>query len=117
MMKHVASLLEQLAKHHLAALGGEFLFWEHQNTTHNLESYDARPTVLISIDEHSVQTRRASVDRGREPPKLASNPTTIIKVNGVQLDHPTAIQLQLADGRVVAASVDELEYVPPDDDG
>jgi transcriptional regulator with XRE-family HTH domain len=116
--KRVANLFEELAKHRLAILGAEFLYWEcthgtkrpgtPEDTFTPYDDYIVQPTVLISIDEHSVQTRRASVDRGREPSKFAPNSTTEVWVNGRRLDidpavilEETELKLRLSEQKIV----------------
>jgi transcriptional regulator with XRE-family HTH domain len=103
--KRVADLFEELAKHRLAILGAEFLYWECTHGTDwpgtaeelpftPYDNYVVQPTVLISIDEQSVQTRHASVDRGREPPKFAPDRTTMVIVNGRCLEIDPAVILE-----------------------
>lgn len=91
--KHVASLLEELAKHRLAILGAEYLVWEsnqkpewHEETEFTNISYISSRYLALSIDAHPAQPRRARVWQGNTPPKVAPNWQTIISVNGMRLD-------------------------------
>jgi transcriptional regulator with XRE-family HTH domain len=91
--KHVASLLEELAKRSIAILGAEYLSWQSnkQTTWHNeIEythiAYVSTRNVVLSVEGHPAQARRAAVWQGTEPPKVAPDQYTIIKVNGTHLD-------------------------------
>jgi transcriptional regulator with XRE-family HTH domain len=115
--KQVAALLDELAKHRLAILGGEYLSWESQ--TENLEwdshterrrtdvitttterpctRYTSWSNVVFSIEGHSTHERRANVWQGTVPPRFAPDYDTLIYVNGAQLFIDPAIHDQRLD--------------------
>ena len=52
----------------------------------NTVNYRSFPKVLLSIDPSSVQSRRVPISPGSEPPKFAPNASTIVRVDGRELD-------------------------------
>lgn len=93
--KRITSLLEELAKHRLAVLGAEYLSWEankkttwHDETQYIEINYVSFRNVVLSVEGHPAQPRRANVWQGTEPPKVTPNRYTIIKVNGMYQEEP-----------------------------
>ena len=93
--KRITGLLEELAKHRLAVLGAEYLSWEaneestwHDETMYLVINYVSSRNVVLSVEGHPAQPRRANVWQGTEPPKVTPNRYTIIKVNGMYQEEP-----------------------------
>ena len=112
--KHVARLLEELAKCGLGILGAEYLAWNsetetvwHDENLYTIITYTSRPTAVLSIEGNPVQARRAKVCRGTEPPRFAPDLTTIISVNGVKLERDPAVIQKEKEEKEKAALVHE----------
>jgi transcriptional regulator with XRE-family HTH domain len=74
--RHVASLLEELAKHHLAILGAEYLSWQTETgidpeTNCPYIIYQSWQNVLFSVEGHPAYERRTDVWHGTVPPRFA----------------------------------------------
>jgi transcriptional regulator with XRE-family HTH domain len=101
--KVVATLMEQLAEHRIAILGGDYLHWDVSEgfvPDGGEESfpygrhvkvlrYMSTRVVELSIEKDGIRSRREPTFIGSEPPKVApaTDPPTVISVNGVWLDN------------------------------
>jgi transcriptional regulator with XRE-family HTH domain len=102
--KHVASLLEDLAKHHLAVLGASYLSWQSQKeidreTECSLVIYNSCDHIMLSIEGHPAHERREKVWQGTVPPKFAPW-GTFVKVNGRLLETDPAVVQQMENRRL-----------------
>jgi transcriptional regulator with XRE-family HTH domain len=90
--RHVASLMEELAKHGLALFGASYLSWECDKgaETYATDSgefarpywhYKSHNHCLLSIDGHLAPERRQKVWQGTMPPRFAPE-GTLVTVNG-----------------------------------
>jgi transcriptional regulator with XRE-family HTH domain len=90
-IKRVTSLVEELAKHRLAILGVEYLYWEAQEITDPVTQcssidYVSRSIILLSIEGTPAHERREKVYQGTVPPKFAPDSQTLVYVDGNQLE-------------------------------
>jgi transcriptional regulator with XRE-family HTH domain len=108
--KHVASLLEELAKHHLAVLGASYLSWQSQKeidreTECSIVIYDSCDHTMLSIEGHSAHERREKVWQGTVPPRFAPW-GTFVKVNGRMLETDPAVVQEMENRRLNKAMDD-----------
>jgi transcriptional regulator with XRE-family HTH domain len=88
--RHVASLMEELAKHGVAVFGGEYVSWHNEK---GFDDYAERPYVnytsnahvVFSIERHPAHEPRQKVWQGKLPPRFAPR-ATLVTVNGKILD-------------------------------
>jgi transcriptional regulator with XRE-family HTH domain len=103
--RHVASLMEKLAKHGLALFGASYLSWECDKgaETYATDSGEfARPYChyrshnhcVLSIDGHLAPERRQKVWQGTMPPRFAPE-GTLVTVDGRYLN--TDVEQQVDD--------------------
>jgi transcriptional regulator with XRE-family HTH domain len=93
--RHMASLLEKLAKHGLAVLGGEYVSWKCEEAfdeERELLFVNYKPTfhVVFSVERHTVRERRQTVSQGTVPPRFAAR-GTVVTVSGRELEMDPAV--------------------------
>jgi transcriptional regulator with XRE-family HTH domain len=93
--KHVASLLEELAKHGLAVFAEQYLSWQSErgndNNNYPCINYESSLHLVLSIEEHTAHERHVEVWQGIAPPKFAPDFETIVYVDGLRLERDPVV--------------------------
>jgi transcriptional regulator with XRE-family HTH domain len=87
----VPTLMERLAEHRIAVLGADHSYWTvSQKTidTFHVQIYTSIRIIELSVEQYGTSSRRVPIFLGSEPPKVAPERDSSIKVlvNGMQLD-------------------------------